>query len=333
MAMQELKKSSVIRLNIGGNKFCTSVDTLTQREPNSMLAAMFSGRHNIACEEDSEKGYVFIDRDGTHFRHILNWLRDATVPLLEERCKYSELLREAEYFQLVGLTEEIHAFLNKEEDDQIAKLDADLTRRDIINFIVSNATMKFRGFNLSGLDLSKLDLTKIDFSYACLRNVCFSGCDLTRVKFNYVDAEGAIFNNATLTSSEFVGANLRDASFVDAILDKAQLYNADLTNANFEAASLEYAKGANFSNASLESSEFVGANLRIFVGANLGSAKKNCSFWGASLVATELHDVDLRNASLEGCLVSAQLLDVDLANANLEGASRERADLKNIKTT
>ncbi|CAB4281975.1 unnamed protein product [Prunus armeniaca] len=94
------------------------------------------------------------------------------------------------------------------------------------------------------------------------------------------------------------------------------------------------AKGANFSNASLESSEFVGANLRIFVGANLGSAKKNCSFWGASLVATELHDVDLRNASLEGaCLVSAQLLDVDLANANLEGASRERADLKNIKTT
>ncbi|BBH04480.1 potassium channel tetramerisation domain-containing protein / pentapeptide repeat-containing protein [Prunus dulcis] len=297
MAM-ELKKSSVIRLNVGGNKFCTSVDTLTQREPNSMLAAMFSGRHNIACEEDCEKGYVFIDRDGTHFRHILNWLRDATVPLLEERCKYSELLREAEYFQLVGLTEEIHAFLNKEDDDQIAKLDADFTRRDIINFILSNATMKFRGFNLSGLDLSKLDLTKIDFSYACLRNVCFSGCDLTRVKFNYVDAEGAIFNNATLTSTEFVGANLRDASFVDAklrfakiksaclvncsflraILYNAHLYDADLTNANFEAASLECAalknlkatNTANFTDAYLISSGVQDVNLQHLVGAKLG---------------------------------------------------------------
>lgn len=298
MAMKELKKSSVIRLNVGGNKFCTSVDTLTHREPNSMLAAMFSGRHNIACEEDSEKGYVFIDRDGTHFRHILNWLRDATVPLLEERCKYSELLREAEYFQLVGLTEEIHAFLNKEEDDQIAKLDADLTRRDIINFILSNATMKFRGFNLSGLDLSKLDLTNIDFSYACLRNVCFSGCDLTRVKFNYVDAEGAIFNNATLKSSEFVGANLRDASFVDAklglarvesaclvncsflraILDEAKLYHADITNANFEAASLECAglinlkatNTGNFRDANLIGSYVQDVNLQHLVGAKLG---------------------------------------------------------------
>ncbi|CAB4312289.1 unnamed protein product [Prunus armeniaca] len=289
MAMKELKKSSVIRLNIGGNKFCTSVDTLTQREPNSMLAAMFSGRHNIACEEDCEKGYVFIDRDGTHFRHILNWLRDATVPLLEERCKYSELLREAEYFQLVGLTEEIHAFLNK-EDDQIAKLDAELTRRDIINFILSNATMKFRGFNLSGLDLSKLDLTKIDFSYACLRNVCFSGCDLTRVKFNYADAEGAIFNNATLTSSEFLGANLRDASFVDAklrfakvdsaclvncsflraILENAQLYNSDLTNANFRDANLigSYVKDVNLQH-------LVGANLGILTAYRNGFICKN----------------------------------------------------------
>lgn len=150
-----------------------------------------------------------------------------------------------------------------------------------IKCIQSNERIRFRGVKLSGLDLSKLDLTKIDFSYACLRNVCFSNCDLHGAKLNYVDA-----------------------------------------------------KGANFSNASLESSEFVGANLRIFVGANLGSAKKNCSFWGASLVATELHDIDLRNASLEGaCLVSTQLLDVDLANANLEGASRERADLKNMKTT
>lgn len=33
-----------------------------------MLAAMFSGRYPVPKDQD---GYVFIDRDGTHFRYIL----------------------------------------------------------------------------------------------------------------------------------------------------------------------------------------------------------------------------------------------------------------------
>lgn len=41
-----------------------------------------------------------MDRDGKHFRHILNWLRDGVVSTLSE-SEYSELLREAEYFQLL----------------------------------------------------------------------------------------------------------------------------------------------------------------------------------------------------------------------------------------
>ncbi|BBN68501.1 potassium channel tetramerisation domain-containing protein / pentapeptide repeat-containing protein, partial [Prunus dulcis] len=90
--------SSLIRLNIGGKKFCTTIDTLTQREPDSMLAAMFSGRHTLC--QDPEKGYVFLDRDGKHFRHILNWLRDGVVPTLKD-SKYTEVLREAEYYQLL----------------------------------------------------------------------------------------------------------------------------------------------------------------------------------------------------------------------------------------
>ena len=38
-----------------------------------MLAVMFSGRHQLKRESD---GSYFIDRDGTHFRYILNYLRD-----------------------------------------------------------------------------------------------------------------------------------------------------------------------------------------------------------------------------------------------------------------
>eukprot|EP01032_Pedospumella_encystans_P010209 gene10209-11949_t len=60
-----------VKLDVGGVKFTTSLTTL-RRFPDTMLGAMFSGRHALPVDED---GYHFIDRDGTHFGHILNYLR------------------------------------------------------------------------------------------------------------------------------------------------------------------------------------------------------------------------------------------------------------------
>lgn len=37
----------------GGKKYATTIDTLTQREPDSMLAAMFSGRHTIIQDTET----------------------------------------------------------------------------------------------------------------------------------------------------------------------------------------------------------------------------------------------------------------------------------------
>jgi len=62
----------VIPLNVGGYSFVTTLSTLT-KDKDSMLAAMFSGRHEL--DTDSE-GRYFIDRDGTYFKYILNYLRD-----------------------------------------------------------------------------------------------------------------------------------------------------------------------------------------------------------------------------------------------------------------
>jgi len=65
----------IVRLSVGGVVFETSMETLCG-DPNSMLAAMFSGRHNVTKDEE---GRYFIDRDGTHFRYILNYLRDGNT--------------------------------------------------------------------------------------------------------------------------------------------------------------------------------------------------------------------------------------------------------------
>jgi hypothetical protein len=102
--IQEVNKirDSKIRLNIGGHVYMTSTLTLL-KDADSMLAAMFSGRHSLTKEED---GSYFIDRDGTHFRFILNFLRDGgfregTLP--KERGFLNELLTEAEYYQIHAL--------------------------------------------------------------------------------------------------------------------------------------------------------------------------------------------------------------------------------------
>lgn len=62
---------STIKLNIGGHRYCIALSTLRQY-PDTMLGAMFSGRHTLISDAD---GSFFIDRDGTHFRYILNLLR------------------------------------------------------------------------------------------------------------------------------------------------------------------------------------------------------------------------------------------------------------------
>ena len=97
--------SSTVNLNVGGHCFKTSVQTLT-KDPNTMLAAMFSGKFEMKPCED---GAFFIDRDGTHFRFILNYLRTGKLTLPEGATFLKELLEEAEFYQIQGIMDELRA--------------------------------------------------------------------------------------------------------------------------------------------------------------------------------------------------------------------------------
>lgn len=101
-----------IKLDIGGHQFTTSLLTLT-KDHNSMLSAMFSGRHRLRQESD---GSYFIDRDGLHFRYILNYLRDGCIregTMPNNETLWGELLNEAEYYQLSGLVEYLQSLINR----------------------------------------------------------------------------------------------------------------------------------------------------------------------------------------------------------------------------
>ncbi|KAF7650200.1 hypothetical protein LDENG_00129870 [Lucifuga dentata] len=68
--------SSVVQLNVGGHMFSTSLSTL-RKHPESKLAEMFSGQ--LKLHTDAE-GRYFIDRDGSHFRAVLDFLRSDQLP-------------------------------------------------------------------------------------------------------------------------------------------------------------------------------------------------------------------------------------------------------------
>ena len=67
---------------------------------------MFSERFDTKPSED---GSYFIDRDGTHFRYILNYLRTGKLIVPEDEIVRRELLEEAEFYQVKGIVTELTA--------------------------------------------------------------------------------------------------------------------------------------------------------------------------------------------------------------------------------
>ena len=80
----------MIVLNVGGQKFETSVETLTMRY------GFF--KNLIESFHGSEREF-FIDRDGTYFRHILNYLRGSHY-LPPNSAILKQLRIEADFYSL-----------------------------------------------------------------------------------------------------------------------------------------------------------------------------------------------------------------------------------------
>jgi len=91
-----------ILLDIGGVRFRTTLATL-RRDENSLLAQMFSiTGFQLDREPD---GSYFMDRDGTHFRYILNYMRGCFNHDGLPRSTIVALANEAEFYQLRGFHE------------------------------------------------------------------------------------------------------------------------------------------------------------------------------------------------------------------------------------
>lgn len=90
-------ENNEIKLDVGGHCYTTTLTSLT-RFPNTMIGAMFSGRHDL---KKNAAGAYFIDRDGMHFRQILNFLRAPESFQLNLESNFAkELKAEATFYGL-----------------------------------------------------------------------------------------------------------------------------------------------------------------------------------------------------------------------------------------
>mmetsp|Transcript_10110 Transcript_10110/g.20111 ORF Transcript_10110/g.20111 Transcript_10110/m.20111 type:complete len:352 (+) Transcript_10110:118-1173(+) len=119
-------------IDVGGQKFTTTLATITSSENYFASNLRFRDLQSLNSDSDSdpsEGGPVefFVDRDPTHFRHILNYLRSsgASPCHLSRPDDLSELLAEAKFYSLPLLASSLESSLSR-----LRKLDSDSPTSD-----------------------------------------------------------------------------------------------------------------------------------------------------------------------------------------------------------
>ena len=115
---------SWVTLNVGGQKFVTTVSTLI-KEPDCMFN-MFNGQ--MKPGEKDEEGAYLIDRSPVYFHPILNYLRTGKV-IIDPSINVEGVLEEAKYYgidKLIHLLEELIDNVSEEKDAAKNNFQADL---------------------------------------------------------------------------------------------------------------------------------------------------------------------------------------------------------------
>ena len=110
--------SKIIKLNVGGVKFITSLATL-HMYPDSYLGHLFSGKYETHLNEEGE---YFIDANGDMFVYILNFLRRGKLALPDDFHDFALLDAEVDFFQIKPLIEQIQKLKeihNKQKQTEI----------------------------------------------------------------------------------------------------------------------------------------------------------------------------------------------------------------------
>ncbi|XP_065914483.1 uncharacterized protein [Dysidea avara] len=236
-----------ILLDVGGTHYSTSRSTLT-KYPESMLGAMFSGRHDLETMKCSD-GSFFIDRDGARFRYILDYLRDGK-DIVQSFPKSTDvllgLLYDAKYYQLDGLVTALSAVLR--EVDFISQDDISINfKSGSGNYKVDGVTNPPQGrqrahssFNMASGNCVQISGTfnqqidSITVHSHSLQAVSYERKSMKKLSFRSIRFDHPVsFFSCNLTSTSFTECSFGSCIvFKDCILDCTSFSNVNGLVAN-----------------------------------------------------------------------------------------------------
>jgi BTB/POZ domain-containing protein KCTD9 len=227
-----------------------------------------------------EEGRYFIDRDGTHFRYILNFLRDGNSYIPSDSELLDELFEEVSFYQIQELQHRLEQERNPMNSCHTKKIDY-YKFLQLLNF--SQHPLQAPNLELSGLKLCSLEIVKAnlygcDFSNSDMCEINLSGCNL--IHCNFTDSviknatfKDAICNHSTFINTNLTGSNMRNLSAKESNFSKANvsavdLRDGDLSYSNFQDAILVSSnlERATFTLANIQGANFERANIKFCKG-------------------------------------------------------------------
>ncbi|GIY63492.1 hypothetical protein CEXT_571372 [Caerostris extrusa] len=303
-------------LNVGGKHFATTRSTLTTKEPNSMLACMIASEDSaLLCPSSIDNyGAFLIDRSPVYFEPILNYLRHGQL-ILDKNTSLRGVFRRSQIFWSIKIKEFVKIKYLVDEDELESSDCAALTRRDVINTLIStsySAELRFQGVNLAYADLSRLDLRHINFKYANLHRAKLSGanlsyCCLERTDLSQANLENAILLGVKMLCANLEGANLRSCNMEDPAGNRANMEGVNLKGANLEGSQMA---GVNLRVATLKNANLQNCDLRGAVLAGADLRYGNCDLSGS-----DLHEANLRGANLKDTAFELMLTPLHMSQA------------------
>lgn len=236
-------RSGRVKLNVGGSIFETTIATLTKFPHTFFHAAFVSFRSGDSAPQDAD-GCFFIDRDGTHFDAILEFLRKGKVRLPVDAGDINDLMEEVRYYMLEEPFVDAIAgegTIEVTTDTSASRGNAksagpDFTRKEVLQMVASRQK-NFSGYNLSGLDLAGVHFVEeSNFANATLQRTKMHRASLTGACFFRADLSHADLSHAGLQGAKLARANMADANLRGAYLVQAEMADANLEGANLEGA-------------------------------------------------------------------------------------------------
>lgn len=142
-----------ISLNVGGTCFTTTKLTLISTEPSSILTKMFSVDANGNPQWNPRKdpsGAVLIDRSGSLFEPLLNYLRTGRLNVPDGKTLH-QIYAEAEFYNFENLLKELRPRINTYSHDRKlvdigpSSSSTTLSRADVIRaLMVTPSTQELR---------------------------------------------------------------------------------------------------------------------------------------------------------------------------------------------